>query len=184
MVWPMDSGGDPLWYLISDLVIGGLAALGTVLALLIALREYRARQAAERRAQEVEARELARLAAQEEREMRSQAQRVTSTVRPGFVDVRNGSPDPICDVQGWVRIAGGELGRTDAVPVVGGLSSVTLVVELEIEERLPDAWASVFTDSAGVRWLRVTNGTPQRLPAGIEAERAIVSGLTAAPARA
>jgi hypothetical protein len=175
---PVADSGDPLWYLVGDLAVGGLGALGTVLALLFALREYRARQAAEQRAQAAEARERARLDVEEEREQRAQAQRITSTVRPGFIDVRNESPDPIRGLQGRVRIPGGRVGKTQDEPLVSRGQSTMLVVEIEVEERMPDAWAITFFDVAGRQWLAINNETLRLLPADGEAERMIAESLS------
>lgn len=178
---PVPDGGEPLWYLVGDLAVGGLGALGTVLALLFALREFRARQAAEQRAQAAEARELARLDAEEERGQRAQAERITSMVRPGFIEVRNESPDPIRGVQGRVRIAGGRVGKTQDEPLISRDQSMMLVVDIEVEERMPDAWAITFIDVAGRRWLAINNETLRLLPADDKTERLIAESLSKAP---
>lgn len=184
---PATAGGDPTWYLVWDLIIGGFGIVVTVAALVwaicVALRERKARKVsddlarkADARADSAEQRELERYRAEEararveqEKAERAQAEQVRVSVTSGVgYKVENTSTLPIRHVQVSAYYAEDTIRRTERLPVIQAEQGAMLSVRAwQPNSFMFDLarFAVVFLDADGRRWaIFGSDAIPTRLP--------------------
>lgn len=164
------TGGDPTWYLVLDLAGTWLAALGTLaavgVAVGVAVREHRARQAADERARIAEAHEVQEFRRREERSERAQASRVTVRHEDGTQHflVRNDSDLPIFGAM--VHIHGpSRFAATAQADTIEPSAARELGIWNWDQDALDaTTFALVFRDANDAVWLRLDDGSLHRAP--------------------
>jgi hypothetical protein len=181
------------------LIVGAATALATLSAVAAALwvahRERQDRRAADARSAVLEARdrereqrELERLRAIEEREVRAQAARVVvyteADTRPfdGFV-VNNASDLPVFAAMVHTMVPYTNdlmtVGTSEAADVIGpGKSKSFVISQWDLMLQGISTFAVTFRDANDVAWLRTGKGLLERLPEdGVEAEERLDARL-------